>query len=164
MGFPHSINATFKNAKYNTMKKLVLIILLVPFFSFSQISNHERDSIAIAAVLNAQEQAWNNHDIEAFMEGYWKSDSLAFYGSSGVIKGWQPTLDRYKKAYPTKDHFGSLKFVFNEIAPIAEGIYYVMGEYHLTRPVGDTNGIFMLVVKKMAGEWKVVADTSAKVN
>lgn len=42
-------------------------------------------------------------------------------------------------------------------------MYYVMGEYHLTRNVGDTNGIFMLVVKQIDGEWKVIADTSAKV-
>ena len=114
-------------------------------------------------MLIAQQKAWNNYDIEAFMQGYLESDSLTFYGSGGVIKGWQATLDRYKKSYPSKDHFGTLHFKFNEIAPISEGSYYVMGEYYLKRSVGDTNGIFMLVVKNIKGEWKVIADTSAKV-
>lgn len=148
------------------MKKLVVICLLL-VFSFSsnaQDTAFEKDRNAILKVLKAQEEAWNNYDIEAFMEGYWKSDELTFYGSGGVIKGWQATLERYRKSYPSKEHFGTLKFNFNEIAPIAEESYYVMGEYHLTRSVGDTNGIFMLVLKRINGEWKVIADTSAKIN
>ena len=130
---------------------------------FGQERSLKQDKATIIKMLNAQKEAWNNYDIEAFMEGYWKSDELTFYGSGGVIKGWQATLERYKKSYPSKDHFGTLDFVFNAISAIAEGIYYVMGEYHLTRSVGNTNGIFMLVVKKMDGDWKVIADTSAKV-
>ena len=81
------------------------------------------------------------------MESYWKSEELKFYGSGGVIKGWQSTLERYKKSYPTKAHFGTLRFVYNDISKINDGAYSVMGEYHLTREVGDTNGIFMLILK-----------------
>ena len=128
---------------------------------FTQTNNYEKDSTAIVTVLVNQKDAWNKYDIETFMESYLKSNDLAFYGSSGVIKGWQATLERYKKAYPSEAHFGILNFVFNEIAPIDEGSYYVMGEYHLTRPVGDANGIFMLILKKIDGEWKIIADTSA---
>jgi len=35
-----------------------------------------------------------------------------------------------------------------------------MGEYHLTRNVGDANGVFMIIFKKINGEWKIIADTS----
>jgi len=144
------------------MKKFCLLLCLVSLFSFAQ-NSIEADKKAILEVLNAQQDAWNNYDIEAFMEGYWQSEELKFYGAAGVIKGWQGTLDRYKKSYPSKAHFGHLRFVFNDISPINEDAYYVMGEYHLTREVGDTNGVFMLILKKMNGEWKVIADTSAKV-
>ena len=54
------------------------------------------------------------------MEGYWKSDSLKFYGSNGVTYGWQNTLDRYKKAYPTEDHTGTLSFKINDIKSARE--------------------------------------------
>ncbi len=145
------------------MKKVVFVVFLFSVLAFTQTAPNEQDKKAIKEMLMAQQKAWNNYDIEAFMKGYWRSDELTFYGSGGVIKGWQATLERYKKSYPTKDHFGKLDFVFNEIAPISEGVYYVMGEYYLSRTVGDTNGIFMLVVKKIEGEWKVIADTSAKV-
>lgn len=144
------------------MKKFVCLLFFGSTIAFAQ-TTIESDKQGITTMLLAQQEAWNNYNIEAFMEGYWKSDSLTFYGSSGVIKGWQATLNRYKRSYPSKEHFGTLEFKFNEIALISEGVYYVMGEYFLKRSVGDTNGIFMLVVKKINGSWKVIADTSAKV-
>ena len=42
---------------------------------------------AILKVMKDQETAWNNGDLEGFMQGYWKSDSLKFYGSNGLTKG-----------------------------------------------------------------------------
>ena len=144
------------------MKKIAGLLFFCSLITFAQTTSIEKDKKAILTVLKAQQEAWNNYDIETFMEGYWKSGELTFYGSGGVIKGWQATLDRYKKSYPSKEHFGELNFKFNEIAPISADSYYVMGEYHLSRSVGDTNGIFMLVLKQINGEWKVIADTSAK--
>ncbi len=144
------------------MKGLFYLFFLASFFSFSQSSTTVDDKASILEVLAIQEKAWNNFDIELFMETYWKSDDLIFYGSSGVTKGWQNTLERYKKSYPTKEHFGKLHLTSNEIIKIDNGIYSVFGEYHLTRTVGNTQGIFMLVLKNIDGAWKIIADTSCK--
>ena len=38
--------------------------------------------------------------------------------------------------------------------------YSVMGAYHLKREVGDANGVFLIIFKKIAGEWKIIADMS----
>ncbi|WP_179337124.1 YybH family protein [Winogradskyella ludwigii] len=114
----------------------------------------------IRLVMEAQEIAWNNHDLEGFMQGYWKSDSLKFYGSNGLTKGWNQTLANYKKGYPTKAESGTLKFVINDISKIEGDNYWVMGEYHLKRDVGDANGPFLIIFKKINGDWKIVADMS----
>jgi len=142
------------------MKNLILLISIICFHSFS-ISAQNSDKEEIKNLLETQRQAWNNYDIEGFMEGYWKSDELKFYGSGGVIHGWDNTLARYKKAYPTKEHFGTLEFVLNDISIIDKGAYYVLGEFHLKRSVGNADGIFMLILKKINGEWKIIADTSS---
>lgn len=144
------------------MKRLLYLFFLTSFFTFSQSSTKVDDVASILEVLAIQEKAWNNFDIELFMETYWKSDELIFYGTSGVTKGWQNTLERYKKSYPTKEHFGQLRLTSNEISKINVGVYSVFGEYHLTRTVGDTQGIFMLVLKNIDGAWKIIADTSCK--
>lgn len=122
--------------------------------------HHSEDKQAILAVMKAQEKAWSQHDLEGFMEGYWKSDSLKFYGSRGITYGWEQTLANYKKGYPSADHSGTLTFKVNDISEIARDAYWVMGEYDLKRTVGDAHGIFMILFKKIDDEWKIVADMS----
>lgn len=115
---------------------------------------------AIKQVMADQELAWNNHDLEAFMAGYWKDEDLKFYGSSGLTKGWTSTLANYKKSYPSKVESGTLRFVLNDISKIENDNYLVMGEYHLTRDIGNANGVFMIIFKKIDGQWKIIADMS----
>ncbi|TCK65182.1 hypothetical protein DFQ05_2397 [Winogradskyella wandonensis] len=115
---------------------------------------------AILKVMDDQQNAWNKGDLEGFMQGYWKSDSLKFYGSNGLTKGWQNTLDNYKRGYLTKAETGTLNFVINDVSKIDGNNYWVMGEYHLKREVGDADGVFIIIFKMINGEWKIVADMS----
>ena len=142
------------------MKKILLVICLLSFLIGNSQTSEKEDKAAIKSVMALQEKAWSNNDLEGFMQGYWKSDSLKFYGASGLTKGWQQTLDNYKKGYPTKDHSGTLTFKINDISPIEDSSYWVMGEYFLKRNAGDANGVFIIIFKKINGEWKIVADMS----
>ena len=142
------------------MKHLLLFLaLLTTSLGFSQ-SKEEKDKAAILAVMNTQEEAWSNGNIESFMEGYWKSDNLKFYGQNGVTSGWDNTLANYKRNYPSKEHTGKLSFTVNAISKIDKKSYYVMGEYHLKRSVDNADGYFMIIFKKIKGQWKIIADTS----
>ena len=141
------------------MKKLLLICCIALLLSSCSTSTEE-DKNAIISVMKAQEKAWSSHNLEGFMEGYWKSDSLKFYGSSGLTYGWEKTLANYKKGYPTKAHSGTLNFKINDLSKISDNSYYVMGEYHLIREVGNAEGVFMIIFKQINGEWKIIADTS----
>ena len=142
------------------MKPLYYIFIACILLSCNTKNTESVDKQAIKNIMAIQEEAWNNHDLEGFMQGYWKSDSLKFYGSKGITYGWQNTLDNYRKGYPTKAESGTLRFVINDISKIESDSYWVMGEYHLTRPIGNANGIFMIIFKKINGEWKIVADMS----
>lgn len=146
------------------MKSIYFVFTILLFGCATQ-QNLQEDTIetaktGILKVLHNQEIAWNNHDMEGFMQGYWKSDSLKFYGSSGLTKGWANTLANYKKSYPTKAESGTLKFIINDISKIEGNNYWVMGEYHLKRQAGDADGVFIIIFKKINGEWKIVADMS----
>ncbi|WP_034260515.1 YybH family protein [Altibacter lentus] len=141
------------------MKKLLLLFVLISTMNVVS-QNEAHDKKAILSVLKTQEKAWNSYDLEGFMQGYWKSDSLKFYGSSGLTQGWQQTLERYQKGYPTPEHSGELTFTVQDISKIDEGSYWVMGAYDLKRTVGDANGVFIIIFKKIDGEWKIVADMS----
>lgn len=142
------------------MKKFGILFLLMSYTMYAQTTVEDREKKEIISIMKTQEKAWSNHDLEGFMAGYWKSDSLKFYGSNGITYGWKKTLENYKRGYPTKEHTGTLKFKINAITKIENNSYYVMGEYHLTRKVGNANGVFMIIFKRINGKWKIVADTS----
>ena len=140
--------------------RLLLFIFLASFTLNTYAQSETQDKQAIREVMKMQREAWSNNDLEGFMQGSWKSDSLKFYGGNGMTYGWEQTLANYKKGYPTKEHSGTLTFKLNDITKIDEGSYWVMGEFLMKRTVGDANGIFMIIFKKIDGEWKIVADMS----
>ena len=76
------------------MKTLFLSIFL---FCSIQLFAQTKTEKQIISILKIQDEAWNNGDINGFMETYWKHDSLMFIGKSGVTYGWQNTLNNYKK-------------------------------------------------------------------
>jgi len=116
------------------------------------------DQQKITALMTAQTTAWNNGDIDGFMQTYWHSDSLLFVGKSGITYGWQATLDRYKKTYLDATTMGKLDFKLLEFKPLATNVYLLVGKWHLQRTIGDLEGHFSLILKKIKGEWKIIED------
>jgi uncharacterized protein (TIGR02246 family) len=121
-----------------------------------------KDESAIREVLSTQEAAWNRGDIDAFMDGYWQSDSLSFVGSRGLTRGWSTTLNNYKASYPDKSTMGTLVFKVLHLRKLQSKTAYMVGSWTLIRPEkGDIGGHFSLVWKKIKGTWKIVADHSS---
>ena len=65
------------------MKNILLLLSLVLLSSFNTAILND-DENAIRKVMADQQEAWNNYDLEGFMQGYWKSEDLKFYGSGGA--------------------------------------------------------------------------------
>jgi len=142
------------------MKKLLLLSLT--FFSLNVFAQTGKDRQIILNILDTQTKAWNNGDVEKFMNGYWVSDSLMYIGKSGVKYGYQATLDSYRKNYPDKATMGTLKFDIIKVNFIAKDACFVVGKWHLTRPEkGDIGGHYTLLWRKIKGQWVIVADHSS---
>ena len=139
---------------------LVLISLIVgACFRFSKPNfDAKAEEEAIRAVLKSEQIAWNNGDIDSFMEGYWKSDSLQFMSSRGINHGWQDTREGYKTGYPDRAAMGTLSFVILQATPLSSVNFLVMGRYHLTRASGNLDGVFTLIFKKINGTWVAIYD------
>jgi ketosteroid isomerase-like protein len=117
---------------------------------------------AILSVLNAQQEAWNRGDVDAFVVGYWQSPELTFAGSSGVARGYDGVLARYKKNYPDKKTMGELNFSQLEFHFLGPDAALVLGQWHLKRESGDIGGVFSLVWQRFPEGWKIIHDhTSA---
>ncbi len=138
-------------------KFLSAVILMFSFTSFAQ----PVDEISIRNILSTQEAAWNSGNIENFMKGYWQNDSLMFIGKSGVTYGWQKTLDNYIKNYPDTIAMGRLSFNLLEFKHLSPVYYFVVGKWHLERSIGNLEGHFTLLFRKVNGHWFIIADHSS---
>ena len=127
------------------------LLLLFSVLSFSQ----EKE---ILKVMTDQQTAWSNGDIDGYMKGYWKNDSLLFIGSKGPTYGWQKTLDNYKKSYPNKEKMGTLEFTDIQVKMLGEKYAYVFGKWKLIRANDSPNGIYTLIFEKFKDGWKIISD------
>ncbi|MBO9152937.1 YybH family protein [Chitinophaga sp. GCM10012297] len=143
------------------MRSLVIIIAISAISALNPLRAQDPEVSRIKALMDVQVNAWNQGNIEGFMETYWKSDSLLFIGKKGVTYGWQATLDNYKKSYPGKEGMGSLSFNLLEFKKLSPDVYFVVGKWELKRTIGDLSGHFSILLRKINGEWKIVADHSS---
>jgi len=131
---------------------------------------HRADEREIRAVLQLQERAWNEFDIDRFMRGYWKNDSTVFASGGETTRGWTEMLSRYKKSYNTTEKMGQLNFNVQQIEFMGEAWAKVLAEWRLM-PKGRTSngaaspmsrGLFTLIFRRVPEGWKIVHDhTSA---
>jgi uncharacterized protein (TIGR02246 family) len=121
------------------------------------------DREAIGAVLGAQQTAWNRGDVDAFLVGYWRSAELTFSGSSGVARGWDGVLARYKKNYPDRAAMGQLDFSALEFRFLGPDAALVLGRWHLKREKDELGGVFTLVWQRFPEGWKIIHDHTSAV-
>jgi len=137
------------------MKKLLLSCLLI--LSTCMVL-HAQDRQAILKVMEVQRQAWNRGDVETFMQGYWKSDSLMFVGKAAPVYGWVNTLNRYKKSYPDKATMGFLTFDILKVNVLDPKNAFVFGAWHVKQSKATIGGYYTLWFKKIDGKWLIVCD------
>ena len=116
----------------------------------------------IRAVIQAQQDAWNQGDIDGFMNGYARARSTVFVSEDSVSRGWQIVRDRYKKKYSDRAKMGRLSFSDLEITPLGNNAAVVLGRWKLKRAHDQPHGRFTLIFRRTNDDWRIVHDhTSA---
>ena len=140
------------------MRQLLLAILLV-----FPLLLHAQDTDQIQHVLWMQADAWNHHDLERFMTGYWNSPQLTFFSGGKASQGWQAALDHYRKSHLSQGHeMGHLDFSDLLIQSLGPDSAFVRGTWKLTLSDGKTpHGLFTLVFRRFPEGWKIIHDHSS---
>lgn len=138
---------------------------------------HERSERAarraIEDLLARQAEAWNRGDIEAFCSVY--ADDATFLSPTGVTRGRQAVIDRYRSRYPDRAAMGHLTLEVLEARPI----WGMETDLQLNAAPGDLQGMTIgarwslsfagkepasgqtLLVLRPRGEgWAIVQDAS----
>jgi len=117
-----------------------------------------KDEAEISELINGQADAWNDGDLDRFMSVYWKSESLTFASGGNITRGWDATIDRYRKRYPDKKTMGQVAFTDLEFLRLDQAAFQVLGVWNLHRDIDPIGGRFTLVFRKQSDGWKIVHD------
>ena len=116
---------------------------------------------AIKKILTAQQECWNNGDINGFMKGYWNSEELIFTSlNHKPAYGWENTLERYKNSYSTKSSMGELNFEILDLRLISKTTATLKGKWELIREKDHPNGLFWLDIEKFDESWLITKDST----
>jgi len=135
----------------------VMLALLAPCLAQST-QEKTQIEVDVLAVMARQAAAWNRGDIAGYMDGYWRSEALVFASGDQVTRGWQPTLDRYKKSYDTKAKMGQLTFSDTEVIVLSKDIAVVVGSWSLAREKDNPKGKFTVIFRRMKEGWRIIHD------
>ena len=149
-----------KDVSMRLFQILVIPLTILPILSCQQTvkTSKEQTEKEIAAVLYDQMRCWNEGDIEKYMAGYHRSDSLRFASGGKVSYGWETTLERYKAGYPDKTAMGTLAFSDIDITLISEDAALVFGKWQLQKQYENPWGLFTLIFRRTEDGWRIVHD------
>ena len=112
----------------------------------------------IQSVLSAQRDAWNRGDIDAFMNGYARSESTVFVSEDEVGRGWETVRDRYRLKYSDRAKMGTLSFSDVEVTTLSPDAAVVLGRWRLKRANDEPHGPFTLIFKRLPEGWRIIHD------
>lgn len=148
--------------KLTAIKIIQVLCLLIISNTLILAQDDNPEFEQIKKIFYQQEVDWNEGDIEAFMQAYWKSEALQFGGASGITRGWQQTLENYKRGYPDKASMGRLTFQIADMTQHSEDVISLTGSWELERINDSPGGHFLLIWRKIDGEWKIVVDHTSQ--
>jgi uncharacterized protein (TIGR02246 family) len=118
---------------------------------------------AVAAVLERQTAAWNRGDLQDFVSVY--AEDATFVSPTGLTRGRQAVLERYRKRYPDKAAMGTLtlEVLEDRVARGGGGIQAasVVARWTLAYPDKPAaTGLTLLVLHPRGASWAIVQDAS----
>jgi uncharacterized protein (TIGR02246 family) len=126
-----------------------------------------KDEPDVTGALADQVAAWNRGDIEAFCAVY--AEDAVFLSPSGVARGHQAVLERYRKKYPDRAAMGTLSLqpietrtygARAERSKVARGAS-VAARWTLRYPDRpEATGLTLIVLQDRGAGWEIVQDAS----
>jgi len=131
---------------------------------------------AVEALLATQSDAWNRGDLETFTSVY--AEDASFLSPTGLTRGRQQVLERYRRRYPDQKAMGTLTLEVIEARP-AQGVEFtllgdarpsrvhslsVAARWKLAYPdqpdKKTAEGLTLLVLRRNGDRWEIVQDAS----
>lgn len=139
------------------MKRLLILILILFSCGCAPTDDASRAGDEIRFAMDRQIAAWNDGDLEGFMELYWNSPELVFQSGAERSLGWRTLYDKYDAKYFPEGH-GTLTFSGIEIHALSDSAAYATGTWKLEGIENAGEGLFTLILRRFDDGWRIVHD------
>lgn len=146
-----------------TSSKIILgLFLLIPFYPFKPVCdmNYAIDPTAeVKKALEEQISAWNNGDLEKAMSYYWNSPEILWVSKAGIMKGYQPVLEDFKKEFADTSKMGNYSYELLHIEEVSgAAVYFVIRWKIVLNNQKIMGGVSSQLWKKIKGNWAITAE------
>jgi uncharacterized protein (TIGR02246 family) len=102
---------------------------------------------------------WNAHDLEGYLDCFWKSPDLVDIVDSEVNLGWQELHDSYKNGFHSPDEMGVLTPMRIQVRLVKDDLAFALTRWTVTFPRSSHAliGIDTNYLQKFEGGWKVIS-------
>ncbi|MGE0495136.1 MAG: DUF4440 domain-containing protein [Vulcanimicrobiota bacterium] len=148
-------------AGVNVRRAIAVVVWLL--VAGGGVSAQERDAVLqfeITNTLKASAEAWNQGDLERFMQDYLRSPEMTYTAAGKIVRGYEALAQRYATTYGTdKSSLGHLTFSEVEVWKLGDSHALAVGKWLLKRrDKEDAYGVFSLIFVRQEGAWKILHD------
>jgi uncharacterized protein (TIGR02246 family) len=99
--------------------------------------------------------AWNRHDLDGYLDAFWRSDALVVVVEGETVHGWNLLSKAYHVGYPNPSEMGDLALDRVQVQMLAPDLAEVLTWDTLTFPKKKEFGTSTIVMKKLPEGWRV---------
>lgn len=106
---------------------------------------------------------WNAHDLDAFLEYFWKSPDLVVVSEAQQFSGWQELHDTYMRGFHNRDEMGRIVQSRIQIRMVRSDLAFALTYWTVSFPTSkrvvvgmDTN-----YLQRFGNDWKIVTGHSS---
>jgi uncharacterized protein (TIGR02246 family) len=106
--------------------------------------------------LNQMVDAWNRHDIDAYVDNFWRSDQLIVVIEGENFRGWDLLNKAYHLGYPNPAEMGTLTLDRLQVQMIGPELGCALAWYTVTFTKKKELGTATIILKKLPEGWRVM--------
>jgi ketosteroid isomerase-like protein len=116
------------------------------------------DEQQIYAIILDQLRYWNAHDIEHYMDCFWKSPDLLVVIDGEQIMGWAELLATYQRGFPNRQEMGTITLQRVKIQRLSSDFFLALSWFTIRTRDRDSYSTDTLIFRKFPEGWKVISD------
>jgi uncharacterized protein (TIGR02246 family) len=121
-------------------------------------SQPDTDDQEIYGVISQMVALWNAHDIEHYMECFWKSDNLLIVSDGEQVIGWNNLLATYQRSYPNRNEMGIIALERVKIQSLGPDLALALSWWTVRTGSRNSYSTDTAIFRRFSDGWKVVAD------